>query len=207
MFNSIHNHYKDVAENLRTRDLTGAKLMGVADVAIVPIGDIHKGTLRALLYARRLSKDVRALCVITDDAQRERLYERWNRFPELTEDVQLICINTDFRDVLEPVIDFITRIKNEEFPDEMISVVLPEFISPTLPTQLLHNQSANILRMRLRGTPGIIVIDIPFHINSRMRSRVQETVDDELPETKDDRAEGELEAGDEKAVGEYEGDK
>ncbi len=174
MFNAINRHYLDVAENLRTRDLTGAKLMDVADVAIVPIGDIHKGTLRALLYARRLSKDVRAVCVTTNEAQKERLYERWDRFPELTGDISLVCIETEFRDVLEPVIEFIERVKNDEFPDELISVVLPEFISPTLATQLLHNQNANILRVRLRATPGVIVIDIPFHINSRMRSRVQE---------------------------------
>jgi amino acid transporter len=183
MFTSIHRHYQDVARNLRTHELTGSKLMDVADVAIVPIGDIHKGTLRALLYARRLSRDVRVVFVTTDDAQKERLLERWNRFPELTGDVNLTFIETDFRDVLEPVIEFIENMKNDEFPDEMISVILPEFISPTLATQLLHNQRANILRTRLRSTPGVIVIDIPFHINSRMRSRVQEEVPAEEAET------------------------
>ena len=180
MFTSIRKHYEDVAENLRTRDLAGQQLIEVADVAIVPIGDVHKGTLRALQYAIRLSKDVRAVCVTTDDEMKERLLMRWNRFPELTGEASLICIEYDYRDILDPVIDFIVQVKENEFSDELISVVIPEFISPTWATQLLHNQTANMLRMRLRARPGIIVIDIPFHIFSRMR--VNEDSQFEAPE-------------------------
>lgn len=182
MFKSIHQHYQDVANNLRTRDLAGKKLMDVADVVIVPIGDIHKGTLRALLYARRISHNVRALCVITDEAQKARLYERWNRFPELTADITLTLIQTDYRDELDQVVDYIEHVNDVEYPDDLITVVLPEFVSPTLATQLLHNQSANILRVRLRNTPGVIVIDIPFHINSQMRARVQEAAPEVVEE-------------------------
>ncbi|GAB4418079.1 MAG: APC family permease [Anaerolineales bacterium] len=168
MFNAINSHYQDVSENLRTRNLIGSRLVEVADTVIVPIGDVHKGTLRALQYAKRLGKDVRAICVITSDAAKERLLMRWNRFPDLTGDVNLICIDYDYRDVLEPVIEYIEKVNNEEFPEQMLTVVLPEFIAPSLVTQLLHNQSANILRARLRAHPNIIVVDIPFHIFSRM---------------------------------------
>lgn len=171
MFTSIRRHYDDVAENLRTRYLVGSQLIDVADVAIVPIGDVHKGTLRALQYARRLSKDVRAVFVTTDEEMKERLLMRWKRFPELTGEARLICIDYDYRDVLDPIVEYIENVQENEFPDELISVVIPEFISPTLATQLLHNQTANVLRMRLRAKPGIIVIDIPFHIFSRMRAR------------------------------------
>ena len=171
MFKSIRKHYDDVAESLRTRNLIGSKLIEVADVVIVPIGDIHRGTLRALQYAKRLSSDVRVICVTISEEQKERLLERWNRFPELTQHAQLICIDYDYRDVLEPVFDYIADVKNNEFPHELITVIVPEFISPTLATQLLHNQSANILRGRLRSQKGVIVIEIPFHIFSRMKAR------------------------------------
>ena len=182
MFKSIRMHYDDVAESLRTRNLIGSKLIEVADVVIVPIGDIHRGTLRALQYARRLSGDVRVVCVTLSDEQKEHVLERWNRFPQLTDHAQLVCIDYDYRDVLEPVFDFIQNVKENEFPDELITVVVPEFISPTLATQLLHNQSANVLRARLRAQPGVIVIDIPFHIHSRMRAReISQQVEDAIP--------------------------
>ncbi len=174
MFYAINRHYQDVAESLRTRDLIGSRLVQVADVVIVPIGDVHKGTLRALQYAKRLAKDVRAVCVITSDAAKERLMKRWNRFPELTGDVQLLCIEYDYRDVLAPVVEYIERVKEEEFPDDLVTVVIPEFVTPTLATQLLHNQSANVLRMRLRARPNIVVVDIPFHIYSRMKVDVSQ---------------------------------
>ncbi len=168
MFYAIRRHYDDVALNLRTRDLVGSRLVEIADVVIVPIGDVHKGTLRALQYAKRLADDVRAVCVITDESVKDRLLKRWNRFPDLTGDVQLILIDYDYRDVIERVVRYIEEVKDNEFPGKMVTVVLPEFISPTLATQLLHNQSANALRARLRARKNIIVVDIPFHIYSKM---------------------------------------
>jgi len=101
------------------------------------------------------------------------LLMRWNRFPELTGQATLICIEYDYRDVLEPIVEYIENVQESEFPFELLTVVIPEFISPSLATQLLHNQTANVLRMRLRAKPGIIVIEIPFHIFSKMKSRQQ----------------------------------
>ncbi|MFN8445523.1 MAG: APC family permease, partial [Caldilineaceae bacterium] len=81
----IHDHYVAVAEALRTRDLSPSNLEEIADVAIVPIADVHRGTLRAIKYAKRISSNVRAVCVITSESQKERLERRWNRFPTLTQ--------------------------------------------------------------------------------------------------------------------------
>ena len=182
MFSSINQHYKDVAQSLRTRDLIGSKLIEVANVVIVPIGDIHKGSLRAMQYAKRLSTDVRVVCVITSDAMKERLLKRWNRFPELTGEMKLLCIEYDYRDVLAPVVQYIEKVNNLEFPDQLLTVVIPEFIAPTLSTQILHNQSARYLRMRLRSYKDIVIIDIPFHIQSQIRHMEPSQVVQSTPE-------------------------
>jgi hypothetical protein len=71
-------------DEMSTRDLRVDDLAEVAEVVVVPIADAHRGTLRALNYARRLSIDVRAVIVITDAVQRERILRRWARFPEIT---------------------------------------------------------------------------------------------------------------------------
>jgi amino acid transporter len=164
LFDQINKHYERVADSLSTRGLAEQDLDTVADVALVPIADVHRGTLQALQYAKRLSDDVRAVCIATSPEMRERVQRRWARFPKLTEGVELVIIEYDFRDVLEPLIEYIEKVNFEEFPGEMITIVIPEFIAESAPARLLHNQTANILRGRLRHLIDVIVIDVPYHI-------------------------------------------
>jgi amino acid transporter len=174
-FHLIHKHYERVAASLSTRTLQERELAGVADVAIVPIADVHRGTLRALQYAKRISSDVRAICITTSPEMRERLQRRWSRFPQLTADVKLICIGYDYRDILTPLVEYIEKVNTDEFPDQMITIVIPEFIPETTSARLLHNQTANILRNRLRHQEDVIVIDVPYHIPLSLEETPEET--------------------------------
>lgn len=164
VLNTIHNHYTRIAEALRTHTLAPNDIQAVADVVIIPIADVHRGTLRALTYAKRLATDVRAVSIVTSPAQRERIERRWNRFPELTAGVKLVLIDYDFRDILEPLVNYIHHVNGVEFPDQLVTVVIPEFVPDSLSGQLLHNQTANFLRFRLRGEEDIVVIDVPYLI-------------------------------------------
>jgi amino acid transporter len=164
LFTTIHSHYEDVAAKLSTQNLDLHDLSTVADVVIVPIADIHRGTLRALKYARRLSSDVRVVHVSTDQASKARVLERWQRFREFTEGLQLVDIEYEYRDVIEPLVEYIEHVNNVEFPHQLTTVVVPEFIPRTLREQLLHNQTANLLRNRLRHYPDVVIIHVPHHL-------------------------------------------
>ena len=164
-FRAIHHHYDTVAESLSTRDLQLADVTRpVANVLIVPVADIHRGTLYALQFAKTFAKDVRAVSIITSDADDERILRRWSRFPEITEGVRLVCLEYEYRDILTPLVDYIDRVCHEEFPGQVVTVAIPEFISESFGSQLLHNQTATLLRFRLRGRPNVVVIDVPYHI-------------------------------------------
>jgi amino acid transporter len=163
LFTGIKKHYADVAESLSTRNFTANDLYDVADVVIVPIADVHRGTLRALRYARRISPNVQAVSIVTNAENKERLERRWQRFKDITDDVKLVEINYDFRDVLTPLVQYIEQIASDH-PQQLITVVVPEFIPTALAGQLLHNQTANMLRLRLRVQPGVVVINVPYHI-------------------------------------------
>ena len=168
MFYSIHRHYEHVSAALSTRDLKPESLTEVADTVIIPIGDVHRGTLRALVYAKRLSKDVRAICITTSPEMKERLLMRWNRFPKLTRRVKLIIVETDYRDVITPVIDYIEQVNLTEFPDKLLTVVVPVFVPSHAAERLLHNQTAVQLRWALQHHKDIVIIDVPIHIDSQM---------------------------------------
>ncbi|MCB0010693.1 MAG: APC family permease, partial [Anaerolineales bacterium] len=166
IFDQINRHYKLVSQTLSTKMFGEDQLMDVADVVIVPIADVHRGTLRALQYANRLAGDVRALCIATTPEVHERLERRWNRFPILTEGIELVIIDYDYRDILTPLTDYIAQASQKEFPGQLITVVVPEFVPDDAFARVLHNQTANLLRNRLRGFEDVIIIDVPYHIPS-----------------------------------------
>jgi hypothetical protein len=169
LFYSIRSHYDKVADTLSTHDLEIEHLADIADLAIIPMGDIHKGSLLALQYALRISNHVQVVCIVTNEAMKERFQRRWDRFPELTSQAELVYIDYDYRDILTPIIDYILKVTEEEHPNEKTTVLIPEFIPSSIGEKLLHNQTANLLRGRLRAHQDIIIIDVPFHLDYEKR--------------------------------------
>ena len=164
MFHKISQHYEHVADRLTTDGFNEADLVDVANVVIVPIGDVHRGTLQALQYACLIADDVRAVCVSTTPEMRQRVESRWARFPKLTDNAILVTVDYDFRDILIPLVNYIEHINHGEFNGRLITIVIPEFIPSNRLAQGLHNRTANRLRHRLRSQKHIVIIDVPYHI-------------------------------------------
>lgn len=168
IFYSIRRHYKRVADALSTQNLKDENLSDISNVVLVPIKDIHRGSLQALKYALRLSLDVRALVVVTSEEMKARLLERWERFPSVTGKIKLVLIDYDFRDVLTPLIEYIEEVNNTEFKEKITTVVVPEFISEDRMARVLHNQTAKTLQQQLRKYRDIVIINVPYHIDSKI---------------------------------------
>ncbi len=167
-FYAIQRHYDLVSTALSTRGMTADDITEVADVVVVPIADVHQGTILAIEYAKRISSDVRVLSITTSPEIEERLLRRWNRFPNITEDIRLITVEYDYRDIINPLVQYIEKLNKEEFPDQLTTVVVPEFMPELHIASLLHNQTANRLRWRLKEHKDIVIIDVPFHIDSQL---------------------------------------
>jgi hypothetical protein len=170
-FRAISRHYQHVRVQLRTRGLTSGDIRDVSNVVIVPIADVHRGTLRALKYAMRMSDDVRVVTVITDEQSKPLIRERWARFPEITKSMQLVFIDYEYRDIIDPIIEYIEYVNSVEFPGQLVTVVIPEFVPRSVAENLLHNQTANLLRVRLRAHPDVVVIDVPYHLYQREQAK------------------------------------
>lgn len=190
LFISIRRHYEMVSKALSTQGLTKQQICGVADVVVVPIGDIHRGTLQALQYAKKLSSDVTALTIFTDDSSKQRFMERWERFSEITDGIQLVAVDYDYRDILSQVVDYIKHVNDVEFPDQLTTVVVPEFIPKNKAARFLHNQTASRLRARLQDDNDIVIIQVPFHIDNNGHVYPSEPINI-LPEEKKELQESE----------------
>lgn len=160
MFIAIHRHYRHLAGQLSLDDYGEPPQISRHRV-ILPIGGVHKGSLTALNYARLLSDDVTAVHVLTDAAEAERLQRKWE---EWGEGVRLVILDSPYRRMLEPLLEYIEELISRRQPNEMITVVVPQFVPSNWWANLLHMQTAVILRLALMFRPGIVITDVPYHV-------------------------------------------
>ncbi len=124
---------------------------------VVLVGSVNKGSLMALAYARSLSPDrLIAVSVVGDPEERDALDQAW---AEHGLQMELHTIYSPYRELSRPVLRFLDELDAEE-PDDLITVVIPEFVT-SMSTQFLHNQSAFALKARLLYRPNTVVTSVP----------------------------------------------
>jgi len=160
IFFAIHRHYLQLAEHLSLSDYTPPTKLRRQQV-IIPISGVHKGTLKALRYARSLSRNITAVYVAIDDAQTQRIQQRWEKW---IADIPLVVIDSPYRELMHPLVSYVQAIAAKSPPDEVITVVVPEFVPSRWWHNFLHMQSATWLRLALRRVPDVIVVDVPYHV-------------------------------------------
>ena len=158
MFLSIHRHYKDIAGLLSLEDYQPEPHVSRQRV-IMPISGVHRGTLAALRYARTLSQDITVVHVSIDPANAEKVRGKWEFWGE---GVRLVILESPYRLLMEPLLQYIDRVYANCQPNEVITVVVPEFVPKRRWQNLLHTQTALTLRLALRSRPGIVVTDVPY---------------------------------------------
>ena len=125
---------------------------------MVLVGALHKGTLNGLQYARSLAPDRLIAISVVGDADEQRSIER--QWDERDIQVELHTIYSPYRDLTGPVLAFLDELDAED-PDDLITVVIPEFVVTTWYTQILHNQTALALKARLLFRPNTVVTSVP----------------------------------------------
>ncbi len=165
LFRQIKRHYDHVASNLRLAGLAPTDLRSPADVVIVPVGDVHRGSLRAIKYALKFSDDVRVVQVVGSEEEKLNTEKRWDQWKDVIKGARLEFLYTEYRDFLNPLVDYIKKVNYEEFPGQLITVVVPEFVPDSKIAKLLHNQTAVMLLIALRGFEDVVVINVPYHLH------------------------------------------
>jgi amino acid transporter len=159
MFRSIHKHYVGVAKQLSTEGLE--EVHSIRHTVIVPISGIHRGVIAALQYAKAIAPDhVLAVYVDFDEEATAKLREKWDRWGV---GAKLVVLPSPYRELTKPLLRYISRIERKH-DNDMITVVLPEFIPARWWQHLLHNQSSLLLKGALLFKEGVIVTSVPYHL-------------------------------------------
>ena len=159
LFRKIHRHYLDIAAQLTTEGLQ--KLRPVQHEVIVPISGIHRGVLQAFEYAKTIANGhITALYINVDEEATQKLRAKWTGF---VEGVELVVIASPYRSLVAPMIRYIDR-RLQLHPQQLVTVVLPEFVPAKWWHHLLHNQTSLMLKGALLFKPNVIVISVPYHL-------------------------------------------
>jgi amino acid transporter len=159
VFLMIHRHYDEVAHELSLTGFEGPPKF--EHTVLVPIGDLHRGVVRALEYAKSLAAPtvvVRAVYVETDPSRTARLEEKWGQWGL---GVPLVVLSSPYRSLLRPLLDYIDKIQARG-GEQMITIVLPEFLPKRWWQHVLHNQTALVIKAALLFRRNTVVADVPY---------------------------------------------
>jgi len=159
VFAVMHRHYERVAAELSLDGLEGPPKF--QHTVLVLIGDVHRGVVRAVQYARTLAAAdaaVRAVYVETDPARTLKVEERWAAWGL---GVPLVVLTSPYRSILRPLTEYIDQIQSRG-DDQMVTIVLPEFLPRRWWQHALHNQTALLVKGALLFHKNIVVADVPY---------------------------------------------
>lgn len=157
----IHRHYDTVARELE--DSSWEVVLPSRTHCVVLVSKLHLPTLRALAYARATRPDsIEALTVSIDTAQTRALVSEWE---DRRISVPLKVVESPYREINRPVIDYVTRLR-EQSPRDVVIVYIPEYVVGRWWEQILHNQSALRLKSRLLYERGVMVTSVPWQLSS-----------------------------------------
>src|SRR6266576_3245072 len=155
LFRVIQRHYVDVATQLTA--VGSQKLQPIRHEVIVPISGIHRGVLKALEYAKAIAPHhVTAVYINVDEEATQKLRTKWT---EWVEGVELVVIASPYRSLVGPLARYVDR-RISLHADQMVTIVLPEFIPSRWWHHLLHNQTSLLLKGALLFKPNVVVTSV-----------------------------------------------
>ncbi len=156
----IHRHYVEVARQLSIEMVEPDEPPPPTHIVLVLVGDVHRGILGAVRYARAISSTTRGVYVEIDPDATRRMEDRWaNRMSG----VPLVVLRSPYRSVVRALLDYLDQLQ-QQVPDLVITIILPEFVPARWWQHLLHNQTALLIKGALLFRRGVIVTDVPYHL-------------------------------------------
>jgi amino acid transporter len=155
---AIHVHYQRMERAIAPRSaIVGAPAR--PPLVIVPVARLDQPSIDALAFARSISMDALAVHITNDASSAEVLREQWSR---LGAGAELVIVESPYRALIGPLLRYLDAVQRQD-PDRRLLVVLSEVVPRHWWDNLLHNQTALRLKLRLFFRPNTIVADVPYH--------------------------------------------
>ncbi len=156
----VHRHYGEVALQLSLDAMEMSSPL--TNSVLVLVGDLHRGVVPALQYARAISPTAKAVYVESDRERTGRLEEKWGAWGL---GMPLVVLESPYRSLLRPLLEYIDHLQEKGGENHIVTIVLPEFVPAHRWQQLLHNQTALLIKGMLLFRKNVIVTNVPYHLH------------------------------------------
>lgn len=160
LFRAVHEHYMRIARQL---SLTEAPppLAIRRHTAVVLVSGMHRGVIPALEYAKSIAPgNVRALYVALDPEEERRVREKWAKWGC---GIPLVVLPSPYRSLVRPILKYVNEV-DAQYDDDVLTVIIPEFVPSRWWEHLLHNQTALLIKAALMFRKGVVVTSVPYHL-------------------------------------------
>jgi hypothetical protein len=155
---AIHRHYQEIAVELKLDEGTFPITKKV--LSIVLVSGVHRIVNHTLSFAQSLNTEVVAVYIGYDDESIHQMEEKWE---EWGAPCRLVCLKGKYRSLIEPLSRLVTMLE-EKHSDQMLHVLIPQFIPVKWWHNLLHNHSALLLRVWFIRHKDIAITTVPYHL-------------------------------------------
>lgn len=128
---------------------------------LVLLSGVHNASLEAIEFAETLRPtDIRAVSFGLDPEETEKLGDQWleARVPHPLE-----IEESPFRDLGTTLVRYLKQF-NADGVNRVVTIVIPEFIVSKRRHQILHGQTALIVKRRMLFENGVVVVSVPYHL-------------------------------------------
>ena len=162
LMRSIRTHYRKVEAEIAVEP-GESNVLPSRVRAVIVVSGINKPTVRAVNFAKATRpSSIEAVTVSVDPEETKELLDEWH-----AEDlgVPLRVIDSPYREVTSPVLAFVKGVRTGS-PRDVVCVYIPEYVVGHWWEQILHNQTALILKARLNFMQGVMVTSVPYLLAS-----------------------------------------
>ncbi|HET7686164.1 MAG TPA: APC family permease [Candidatus Limnocylindria bacterium] len=156
----IHRHYQHLAQRLELERIPPDKETAAPPIVIVPIARLDRPARQAIAFANSISQHAVAVHITNDPETADELREKW---PDWAGTTELVVVESPYRALIGPLLAYMDALQKQA-PDRPIVVVLNEVVPRHWWENLLHNQTALRLKLRLFSRRNTIVADVPYHL-------------------------------------------
>jgi amino acid transporter len=157
---AIRSHYRSIERAVEVSDVRGAVRTDRAPLVVVPIARIDRPSLAALAFARSIAPAPLAVHITNVPETAEALRQQW---ADIGGSAELVIVESPYRALIGPLVRYLDALQRQD-PSRTLLVVLSEVVPRRWWDNLLHNQTALRLKLRLFFRRNTIVADVPYHL-------------------------------------------
>ena len=159
LFKAVKFRYVAMARQLAMDDTPPKVASKHTSLLLMP--RVHRGIVKALIYAKAVDPNTTALHVTLDERTLPNVMREWDKYGQ---GVPLVIRSSPYRSLIQPVMDYVDELLDQD-PDQMVTVIVPEAVSPKWYQRLLQENVAAQLKAALAQRRNVAITSVRYFLD------------------------------------------